>query len=113
MHELLRIWRRVEALPVTVGVDQDWKDLLGDDLCILESYLKPEQQLATTYTCPHPIYDNCPRRVVHHGPNDIVAVCGNAPPQCDPVKLTRRDLVIRSLSTKDWLVGVAKGLRMI
>ncbi len=113
MHELLRIWRRVEALPVTAGVDQDWKDLLGDDLCILEPYLKPEQQLATTYTCPHPVYDNCPRRVVHHGPDDIVAVCGNASPQCEPVKLTRRDLVIRSLSTKEWVTAVTKGLREI
>ncbi|MBI4511499.1 MAG: hypothetical protein HY698_17835, partial [Deltaproteobacteria bacterium] len=111
MHELLRVWRRIEALPVAAGVDADWKELLGGDLRFLEPYLKPEQQLATSYLCPHPVHDNCPRRVVHHGPDDIVAVCGNASPWCEPLKLTRRDLVVRSLKTKEWIAAVVKELR--
>jgi hypothetical protein len=111
MHELLRVWRRVEALPVAAGVDADWKELLGDDLRFIEPYLKPEQQLATSYLCPHPVHDNCPRRVIHHGPDDIVAVCGNASPQCEPLKLTRHDLVVRSLKPKEWIAAIVKGLR--
>jgi len=111
MHDLLRIWRRVEALQVAAGVDEQWTELLGDDLRVLEPYLKPEQQLATSYPCPHPVHDDCPRRVVHHGPGDIVAVCGNASPQCEPLKLTRQQLVIRSLKTKEWIAAVVAELR--
>lgn len=111
MRDLLRVWRRVEALPVAAGVDEQWKDLLGDDLRIVEPYLRPEQQLATTYPCPHPVHDDCPRRVIHHGPEDIVAVCGNASPQCEPLKLTRQQIVVRSLKTKEWVGAVVKELR--
>ena len=111
MHDLLRTWRRVEALQVAAGVDEQWTELLGDDLRVLEPYLKPEQQLATSYPCPHPVHDDCPRRVVHHGPGDIVAVCGNASPQCEPLKLTRQQLVIRSLKTKEWIAAVVAELR--
>jgi len=113
MHDLLRIWRRIEALPVTAGIDQQWRVLLGDDIRLLEPYLMPEQQLATSYPCPDPIYDNCPRRVVQNGTDDIVAVCGNTPPQCEPVTLTRRDLLIRSLNTEKWIAAVTKCLREV
>lgn len=111
MHDLLRIWRRVEALPVAAGVDEQWAELLGGDLHVLEPYLKPEQQLATSYPCPHPVHDDCPRRVIHHGPGDIIAVCGNAAPQCEPLKLTRQQLVVRSLKTKEWIAAVVGELR--
>ena len=109
--DLLRVWRRVEALPVPAGVDAQWRDLLGDDLRLVEPYLKPEQRLATSYPCPHPVHDDCPRRVVHHGPNDVVAVCGNASPQCEPLKLSRRDLVVRTLKMKEWIAAVVDELR--
>jgi len=111
MHDLLRVWRRVEALPVPAGVEVQWKELLGDDCSLLEPFLKPEQRLATSYPCPHPVHDDCPRRVVQHGPADIVAVCGNASPQCEPLKLSRRDLVVRTLKTAEWIEAVTLALR--
>lgn len=111
MHDLLRIWRRVEALPVAAGVKLQWRELLGDDLQLIEPYLKPEQRLATSYPCPHPVHDECPRRVVHHGQDNIVAVCGSAAPQCDPVRLNRSDLVVYSLKHEEWLAAVTSALR--
>ena len=111
MHDLLRIWRRVEAMPVTAGVELQWRELLGDDLHLLKSFLSPEQRLATSYPCPHPVHDGCPRRVVHHGPEDIVAVCGNAAPQCDPLHLRRGDLVIYSLKRPEWIAAITAALR--
>jgi hypothetical protein len=111
MHDLLRVWRRVEELTVAAGVDAHWQELLGDDLHVVQPFLKPEQQLATTYPCPHPVHDECPRRVVHHGPGEIVAVCGNASPQCEPLAIKRSDLVVRSLKTSEWTAAVVRALR--
>lgn len=111
MRELLRVLRRIEVLPVTAGVDAQWKELLGDDLELIEPYLQPEQRLATSYPCPHPVDEHCPRRVVHHGPDDIVAVCGNASPQCDALELCRGDLVVRRLRVDRWVDAVTGGLQ--
>jgi len=111
MRDLLRVWRRIEALPVTAGVELEWRQLLGDDLALIEPFLMPEKALATVYPCPHPVHDDCPRRVIHHTTDEIVAVCGNASPQCERLRLTRRDLVVRSLKIKEWCRAVTRGLR--
>lgn len=111
MSELLRIWEKVERIPIPAGVDAEWRELLGDDLPLLTPYLMPEQRLATSYPCPHPVHDDCPRRVVHHGPEDIVAVCGNASRWCESLKLSRRDLVVYSLKTQEWIAAITEVLR--
>lgn len=111
--DLFRIWQKVESLPIPAGINHQWKKWLGNDFRLLDPYLAPEQKLATAYPCPHPGFENCPRRVVHHGPDDIVAVCGNASPQCEPITLARRDLIVRSLKTKEWLAALTKALRDI
>jgi hypothetical protein len=111
MRDLLRVWRRVETLPVPAGVLAAWRAWLGDDLPVLERCLRPEQGLATAYPCPHPVHDGCPRRVVHHGPDRIVAVCGNTSACCEPLVLERRDLVIHALDPSRWLAEVTAALR--
>jgi hypothetical protein len=111
MRDLLRTWRRIEALPISAGVDEEWTAWLGDDLPVIKPYLRTEQQPAASYPCPSPAHENCPRRVIEHGPDDIVAVCGNVPRRCEPLNLTRQQLVVRSLKTKEWIAAIAKELR--
>lgn len=109
-RDLLRVWGRIERLPILAGIDEQWREALGDDFAVVEPFLKAEQNLATTYPCPDPVHDSCPRRVIHHNDDDIVAVCGNHSPQCQPVKLTRRQLVIRSLKTREWVQAIVSAL---
>ena len=111
MGDLLRIWERIEQLAITAGVEVQWKESLSDDFDAVRQHLRPEQKLATSYPCPGPSHDDCPRRVVTHAPGDIVAVCGNASPQCEPLKLQRRDLVIHRLDMAAWLGAITKALR--
>lgn len=111
MCDLLRVWRRVEALPVPAGIQIQWKEWLGGDYAVVTPFLKPEQALARGYPCPNPVHEGCPRRVVHHGKDDIVAVCGSASAQCDPISLSRKDVVIWSLDREEWVAAVARSLR--
>lgn len=111
--DLLRIWALVEALPVTAHLETEWREMLGNDYGVLLPFLRTETALATTYPCPDPVHEGCPRQVVHHGPEDIVAVCGNASPQCDPLRLTKQDLVIRRLDEASFHRAIVDELRRI
>lgn len=88
------LWRGLDRAPALSGVKATWQEAFGGDLDIAEKFLQPEQEPATTYPCPRPGGDGCPRRVVEHGPDDLVAVCGNRPAECEPIKVTRQDLVV-------------------
>lgn len=94
IQELRRLWRTLEKVPVLAGVESSWRGWLGSDFDAARSFLTSEVNLATTYPCPQPAHDRCPRQVVVHGDEDIVAVCGNSPARCDRLQLSRSDLVI-------------------
>lgn len=106
MRILDRFWAALDEAPALHGLKVEWRDAFGDDLPVAEVFLEPEQELATWYSCPRPGGDGCPRRVVEHGPDDRVAVCGNHPPECKPVQVTRQDLVLYQLD----LTALAKGI---
>lgn len=99
LPDLLRIWARVAGLPRASFVEAEWKERLGDDYAALGPFLRTEVELATGFPCPDPVHEDCPRRVVWHSADDIVAVCGNASPQCETVQLTKKDLVVYRLDT--------------
>jgi len=94
MHELPRLWRTLDEAGVLAGVEAQWLEWLGDELDLVRPFLRPEQQLAASYPCENPGGDGCPRRIVVHGDDDIVAVCGCSPRECDPLTLRRRDIVV-------------------
>jgi len=109
MPSLHALWRTIEREEVLAGVEAQWQLWLGDALDVLRPFLKPEQNLASSYPCErHP--DACARRVVHHGPDDIVAVCGLDESECDRRPLTRADAVVYALALPRLLAGVGEAL---
>jgi len=100
MKKTERLWRALEATPVLSGVRAAWKEAVGDDISALEPFLKPSADLATTYPCPEPGDDGCPRGIVVHGPDDIVAVCRRDPRSCESLKLVKDDIVIYMLDVQ-------------
>lgn len=51
-----------------------------------------------TYPCPSPGGTGCPRQVIHHSDGArITAVCGNDPPECCDLDLTKKDIEILSV----------------
>ena len=108
MRRLDYFWAALDRMPSLRGLKIEWKETFGDDLPVAEAFLEPEQELATWYPCPRPGGDGCPRRVVEHGPTDRVAVCGNDPPECEPVRVTRKDLIIYRLDVPALARGIAR-----
>ncbi len=97
MQKIERLWRALETTPVLSGVRAVWKEIAGEGFAALEPFLRPSPDLATTYPCPEPGDDGCPRGIVIHAPDDIVAVCRRSPRSCESVKLTKDDILVLAL----------------
>jgi len=110
MRMLSRFWSGLEALPGLAGVLLDWQEVWRKEITVGRAFLRPTRELATSYPCPYPGGDGCPRGVVMHGEQDIVAVCRSVPRQCETVKLTKADIVIYELDWKALGAAIAAGL---
>jgi len=110
---LRRMWQVLERVPGLSELACVWKELAQHEYDQLNTFLRPTQKLSDTYPCPSMGGNECPRKVITHGENDIVAVCGNSPPECDPVRLQRSDLVIYEFDINKCLSAIATemGLR--
>ena len=100
MRKLQKFWSALEGTPILQGVTVSWREAVGEYMDVLAQFLRPLPELATTYPCPAPGGDGCPRGVVVHGPEDIVAVCRRDPPSCETLHLTRSDLVVYELDLR-------------
>ncbi len=100
MRKLNRFWSGLEAVPGLAGVSAEWEDVWGGEAAIGRLFLRSTGRLATCYPCSSPGGDGCPRGVVIHGEDDIVAVCRATPRGCNDIPLTRDQIVIRELDRK-------------
>lgn len=97
MDTLVRLWRTLEACPWREGVLAEWSERFGAELELVQPHLRPTQELATTYPCPIGAGDGCPRHVHERGGGVYEAVCGNLPPECEPLPLRKTELVVYRL----------------
>jgi len=109
MANMHALWRTLEREAVLAGVEAQWRLWLGETLDAVRPFLKPEQELATSYPCERQP-DTCVRRVVHHGPDDIVAVCGLNVAECERLPLSRAEVVVHALALPSLLAQVSDAL---
>lgn len=105
-----RFWSGLEALPGLVGIPRDWRRVWREEAPVGRAFLRPTGDLATSYPCPSPGGEGCPRKVVIHREDDIVAVCQSEPRQCGDVKLRKADIALLGLNWKALGTAVARGL---
>ncbi len=105
-------WHKLGLPDGRGGTLPDLKTYFGDDWNVLSKYFLPTSRRATSIKCPSPGGNNCPRKVVEHSYHDIVAVCGNSPKECEPVRLTRQDLIIHELNINKILSDLGDFLRV-
>jgi hypothetical protein len=109
MKVLNRFWSGLEALPGLAGVQKDWRDVWEHDWEVGQAFLRPTDTLASTYPCPYPGGDGCPRGVIA-GERGFVAVCRSVPRQCSDLPLTRDDIVAWELSWPKLGAAIASAL---
>lgn len=93
MRQLDPFWQALETTPGLARLPCEWRERIGAAFPKVERFLRPTSGRSRSYPCPGG-GEECPRKVVEHGPGDIVAVCGNSPRLCDTIPLTAEDLLI-------------------
>lgn len=121
MKKLKRLWRTFEDPFGIRGVRAHWRQYLSAaELEAISPFLRSLKEPSATYPCPRIAGHGCPRGVVVHGPDDIVAVCRSYPKDCDPIKLKPTDIIEYEFDWKRFcgflselfgLVSVAEPLR--
>ena len=73
-----KLWHYLERLPGKSGARFDWDLALTEwpgYAVFAQNFLQLTRGTATAVDCPTPCESGCPRRIVRHAPEDIVAVC--------------------------------------
>lgn len=107
MKKLTRLWKTLEEEPILEGVLDQWELWLGADYEIAGHFLYPTGAVAFSYPCSGPLGPECPRRVVVHADDDVVAVCGNTPRRCETIKLRKTDLALCRLNMVKLVADIA------
>ncbi|HOZ49069.1 MAG TPA: hypothetical protein PLO37_06745 [Candidatus Hydrogenedentes bacterium] len=101
------LWRRLERLAGHAAVMVEWRMLLGPCFEHFERYLRPTEREATQILCAGQCTRGCSRRIVRHGPRDIVALCPED--ECS-IDLEPEDCVIHEIDAARLLVDMGRGL---
>lgn len=84
-------WSALESIPGQTAVAALWRERLGDGYDEFKNaFLQPAPDLAHSYPCPNDC--GCWHEVIHHGPDDIAAVCRCDPCRCAPFALTPEEV---------------------
>lgn len=103
-------WHKFGSPPAWSGTLPGLRRYFGPSWSAVSGYFLPTPHLALSIECPKPGGDNCPRQIVKHGDNDLVAVCGNSPRECDPLPLSRQEIIIHELKIDLLLADLARVL---
>lgn len=90
-------WSACEILGDPATVEAEWKQLAGDDYEAARTFLRPAEELATSYPCLRSYACGCYHQVVIHSDDDIVAVCTCNPRSCETISLSKSDIIIYEL----------------
>jgi len=103
MQRLKRFWPAIESVPGPAAVVSEWRRLLGPEYDLVQTWLRPRHDLATSVPCPQ--YPGAVHRIVDHGDGHYVAVC---PEGCPKQTLTKADLVVYGLDPMALMVAITK-----
>ena len=92
-------WQSLAQIPSLRATLTEWSSIAGSDYPLLEDFLRPTNVLADSYPCTS-ADGSCgaAARVIMHGTNDLVSVCGCQPARCAPQTLNRSDVLIHEVN---------------
>ena len=94
------LWRLLREQPDPRHPDLGWRRELGDGYALVAAWLRVSRGTAGAWPCGIAGASGCERRVVEHGHDDLVAVCGDEPPRCDRVRVERSQVALRKLDLR-------------
>ncbi|CAK0767740.1 conserved hypothetical protein [uncultured Gammaproteobacteria bacterium] len=100
MQSIHHLWSILEQSPGLKNIMPEWQRRLGTTFDVARLWFRPTNQRSTSFPCPSPGGNGCPRRVVDHGNDEIVAVCNDEDQYCDKITLAPGDIIIHDLDLR-------------
>jgi hypothetical protein len=110
MRKLIRLWQALERIPGLCDVRASWQHHCGADYPLIQPHLRPTDDLAARYPCPHPHDADCPRAIVDYGDGVFAAICRHPHKLCEDVTLSARDALVHRLDIEAALMPLASAL---
>jgi hypothetical protein len=97
MQKLNQLWQALERCPGLIAALAFWQEWCGLEFPVVEAFLRPTDELASTYPCPHPTGSECPRSIVDLGDGEYVAVCRDPWKICGDVAVPPKDALLHRI----------------
>ena len=110
MHSSYHLWSTLAGVPGISNVLPEWQRLLGADFVMASSLFRPTDYRVSSFFCPSPGGNGCPRRVVDYGDGEIIAVCNDEEQGCDNIILRPEDIVVHELDRHKLSTMIAQAL---
>lgn len=107
-REFTRLWDVIETNGCKAPL-YAWQEQLASEFHVLSPYLRTTGEIASSYTCPCPGLDGCPRSVVQRKDGTYKAVCGSTefPNNCTKISVTRDSVTIYELHWRELCSAIA------
>ena len=109
MKKHTRLWPALEAVGGLAATMLEWRALAGPEYPAFQPYLRPRQELATSYPCPVRGRFGVRHTIVQDGPDEYAGVC---PEGCPEQKLSKADIVIYELNVGMLIKAVRSVLKL-
>lgn len=106
-------WKYLEDSPQLAAPLIEWQSHLADWPAwpVFQSrFLQLTREKASAIDCPTECQPWCPRRIVAHTANDIVAICPEGEEK--PFSVTKQDLLVYRLTAAKFHLSIAEALRV-
>ncbi len=106
------IWPCLEQSLRPAAVLAGWQAGLGTDFTNAAPFFLPTARVAEVYPCTNQPPCGCAHEVIaHDAPARIVAVCRCDPPECDPINLEPKHIVVHELNQLMFCRAIRRGFQ--
>lgn len=110
---LKRLWDVIETNGCKAPL-YEWQSYLGCEFNVLRPYLMPTPEIATSYPCPSPGLEGCPRTIITNkgGFNFAICSCTEFPRNCTKIPIDKDSITIYELRWNDFCQTLAQLLNI-
>lgn len=103
-----RLWDVIETNGCKAPL-YSWQEQLDCEFHVLQPYLRTTGEIASSYPCPCPGLDGCPRNIIQKKNGTCKAVCGSVefPDNCNKIYVSRESITVYELYWREFCATIA------
>lgn len=102
-REFTKLWDVIETNGCKAPL-YAWQEQLASEFHVFKQYLRTTGEIASSYPCPCPGLEGCPRSIIQNQDGSCSAVCGSTefPDSCAKISVPRESVIIYELYWREF-----------